>query len=126
MSIIEGYVNGSTGIVMSLSKGVVEVKFDHNNRIFPVSAAEWKRGGSEKFVFATATQIPLSLAFASNYHKIQGSTIHVPVYMDLANCFTYHQVYTAVSRVKKLENLHLLSFDPKKITVHQTVKKYYN
>jgi ATP-dependent exoDNAse (exonuclease V) alpha subunit len=125
LSVSEGFVNGSTGVVTNLDKDSVTVKFDHNQSSFTVKGCEWSRTSLTENINAVAVQIPLMLAFASNYHKIQGSTIHVPVYMNLADCFTYHQVYTAVSRVDKLENLFLLSFNPNKIIVNKQVSDFY-
>jgi ATP-dependent exoDNAse (exonuclease V) alpha subunit len=44
--------------------------------------------------------------------------------MDLEDCFCEHQIYVALSRVRKLENIYIKSFDEQKIKVNETVKEY--
>lgn len=69
-------------------------------------------------------QIPLVLAYAISIHKSQGQTIEKAI-ISLEECFTEHQVYVALSRVKNLDGVYLTSFDPRKIRVNKKVKKFY-
>ena len=63
---------------------------------------------------ATRNQIPLLLAFGFTIHKAQGMELQAAA-MDLKDCFLNGQVYSAVSRVKDLAGLFLISFDPNKV-----------
>ena len=57
------------------------------------------------------------LAFAVTVHKCQGLSLDCAM-MDLSNkVFCAGMAYVALSRVKKLENLHLIAFTEQAITV---------
>lgn len=74
---------------------------------------------------ASRTQVPLTLAWALSVHKCQGMTLD-RVDTNLSRAFDYGMVYVALSRVRKLEGLHLSGFDPKKIRVHGKVVAFYD
>ncbi|KAL3683052.1 hypothetical protein R1sor_001074 [Riccia sorocarpa] len=73
---------------------------------------------------AKRTQVPLSLAWALSVHKCQGMTLD-RVETDLSRAFDYGMVYVALSRVKSLQGLRLIGFDPSKIRVHPKVAHFY-
>ncbi|KAL2611754.1 hypothetical protein R1flu_023446 [Riccia fluitans] len=73
---------------------------------------------------AKRTQVPLSLAWALSVHKCQGMTLD-RVETDLSRAFDYGMVYVALSRVKSLQGLRLIGFDPTKIRVHPKVARFY-
>ena len=55
------------------------------------------------------------LAFAITIHKCQGLTLDCAI-MDLSDeVFCAGMAYVALSRVKKLENLHLIAFQPQSV-----------
>lgn len=74
---------------------------------------------------ARRIQVPLILAWALSVHKCQGMTLD-KVETDLSKAFDYGMVYVALSRVKNLEGLQLLGFDPSRIRVHQSVVSFYD
>jgi len=74
---------------------------------------------------ATRTQVPLTLAWALSVHKCQGMTLD-RVDTNLSRAFDYGMVYVALSRVRRLEGLHLSGFDPRKIRVHEKVAAFYD
>jgi ATP-dependent DNA helicase PIF1 len=123
ISIQEGLVNGALGTIIDfVNGGLPFVKFDHLDYPVVVDSVKWETNvGTEK---GSATQLPLVVAYASSIHKVQGLTL-TSAYLDLGNCFCNHQVYVALSRVKSIDGLKLLSFDSKKIKINEKVKKYY-
>jgi ATP-dependent DNA helicase PIF1 len=122
VSVEQGLVNGSTGVITSFNgKGLPIVLFDNGIKI-TIEKMKWER--EVGLSTCNASQIPLNIAFAGTIHKTQGCTLETAV-IDLAGCFCNHQVYVALSRVKTLEGVILLSFDPNKILVDQQIVDYY-
>jgi ATP-dependent DNA helicase PIF1 len=70
-------------------------------------------------------QIPLLPAYALTIHKSQGMTLDSAV-IDCKNIFACGQLYVALSRVRKLENLKVINFNKRQIIVSKAVKSYYN
>ena len=70
-----------------------------------------------KNIYVHHKQFPLILAFAVTVHKCQGLSLDCAV-KDLSNkVFCAGMAYMALSRVKKLENLHLIAFTEQAIKV---------
>ena len=61
------------------------------------------------------TMHAIALCWATNVHRIQGSTVHGRCIIDAGRFFGAGMVYTALSRVTKLENLTLIGFEADKI-----------
>ncbi|XP_035675782.1 uncharacterized protein LOC118415349 [Branchiostoma floridae] len=71
----------------------------------------------------TRTQYPLQLSYGSTVHKVQGLSLTKAV-LDIGHkVFSPGQTYVALSRVTSLEGLALLAFEPKRISVFQSVIK---
>ena len=64
------------------------------------------------------TQFPLSLAWASTIHECQGITLDC-ARVDARRCFDAGQLYVALSRVRKLEDLSLIGFNRQSIISDQ-------
>ena len=78
----------------------------------------------------TQTQLPLRLAFSVTVHKIQGCTLD-KVAIDCSDrFFDSGQMYTALTRVKHINNLCLLHFDrttfPKTIILRPYYRALFN
>ena len=138
VDVSDGLVNGARGevvhIVTNNSNNVTSilVKFDnsrvglkaiqtspHRTRFanaVPLSKnevvffAKGKRGSEIKRL-----QFPLTLAWATTIHKVQGLTLDEIVVDMEGNRFSPGQAYVALSRVKTLAGLHILHFNPKAI-----------
>ena len=67
-------------------------------------------------------QFPLTLAWATTIHKVQGLTLDEIVVNMKGGRFTPGQAYVAFSRVKTLQGLHILNFNAKAIKASQDVK----
>lgn len=116
-----GLVNGAVGTVIRFEKvtGYPIVRFD-NELTITIKPIEWELelGG----VKVKSIQIPLMLSWASTIHKCQSLTLDRAV-MDLSDCFTDGMVYVALSRVRRLKDVYLESFDESKITTISLLPK---
>jgi ATP-dependent DNA helicase PIF1 len=128
-----GLVNGSRGVVVSFStenkqkQPIPKVKFT-NGRVIEIEVAMWeinKHQKKKKFEYASYTQIPLMLAYASTIHKVQGATIS-RAHVDLSNMFEYAQTYVALSRIRDIESLHISTeLSAKMIRAHPKAISFY-
>ena len=66
---------------------------------------------------------PLTLAWATTIHKVQGLTLDEIVVDMKGGHFSPGQAYVAFSRVKKLQCLHIVNFNPKAIKASEDVKE---
>lgn len=100
------YVNGSLGIVREFDRDtgypVVELA---TGRTITIGPETWElMDGDRKR--ASATQIPLRLAWAITVHKSQGMTLDA-ARIDLSRAFVEGMGYVALSRVRGLKHLVL-------------------
>ena len=99
-----GLHNGSTGTVLAMHEACVFVQFDNGARqSIGKHRTELVKG--EK-VLASRTQLPLLVAFAVSVHRAQGATLDSLV-LDLTSCFAAGQAYVALSRVRKVSDVHI-------------------
>lgn len=68
-------------------------------------------------------QFPVTLAWASTIHKVQGLTLDA-VRVDAQQCFEAGQFYVAISRVRRLADLSLLGFDPHSVLVNRAAREF--
>ena len=118
-----GLYNGITGTVTGTVKTDTELvlpiiyidKYDISVVVHPWTEEIMTEasGTTAPTVQARRTQFPFSIAEATTVHKVQGQTLHVPVEVDLKDMTSPGQIYTALSRLTKLENLTIknLPFD---------------
>lgn len=70
------------------------------------------------------TQLPLSLAYAFTIHKAQGITLQA-ANLFLGDAFAPGQCYVALSRVSCMDNIHIGSLRPERITASRKVTEFY-
>jgi DNA-binding MarR family transcriptional regulator len=87
-----------------------------------VEAETWSIENEEGKVLASLTQIPLRLAWAITIHKSQGMTLE-SAEIDLARTFENGQGYVALSRLKSIEGLKLLDFNPQALVLDRLAVK---
>ncbi len=118
-----GLVNGSRGAVIDFKNELPVVRF-MNGIETPINKASWSMNLSGDVV-VFRKQIPLILGYAITIHKAQGSTLDCAI-IDLGTTiFTYGQSYTALSRVKSLEALSIVTFDSGKLVASPYVIEFY-
>lgn len=122
-----GLVNGSRGVVMGFDQTPPHnpvVKFV-NGKMLLVPFYSWKvRINKENYM--SLCHVPLSLAYAYTIHKSQSQTLD-RVLADLGKgIFEPGQAYVALSRVKSLDGLSLLSIEKTSLRCNNTVKQFYD
>jgi ATP-dependent DNA helicase PIF1 len=113
----KGIVNGSIGIVTGFSDYPI-VDFNGTKMIMKPHAWEVEKG-IRRF------QIPLKLCWATTCHKVQGMSLDSAIVDCGGNVFEYGQSYVALSRVRSLDGLYLVDFDPKQIKINPKVAEFY-
>lgn len=99
----EGLVNGSRGIVTGFSSTGPIVKFISQIKEICVLSVNVKNDENPDIWI---TFMPLKLAWASTFHKIQGMTLDAVV-IDLKS-WSFGQAYTAISRVRNLQSIKIV------------------
>lgn len=126
ISLETGICNGTHGVIIdivgSVSNAIPIVQFANGVKM-PMNPVAWQ---SEMYPTISVHQIPLRLAWALTIHKIQGATMDMAE-MDIGHTvFEYGQIYVALSRIKSLDGLYLLNFQPEKIKANPKVVAFYN
>ncbi|KAK7387043.1 hypothetical protein VNO78_27517 [Psophocarpus tetragonolobus] len=127
----QGLVNGATGTIVGFDETVDDifsgnrlpiVQFD-SGKLLTIKPVEWHVMDGDRTV-ATREQIPIILAWALSIHKCQGMTLD-KAKINLSGAFAYGMAYTALSRVKRLEDLDLSGFKPSLIKTNSMVSQFY-
>jgi ATP-dependent DNA helicase PIF1 len=115
-------VNGSRGVVTRFVNDVPMVKLLNGNE---VAVAKFKFEYKQSGYFIIKEQIPLKLAYSCTIHSVQGATLDY-ISADIgSSIFELGQSYVVLSRVKTLDGLTLLAFDPEKIMANPVVLDYF-
>lgn len=117
------YVNGSLGTVLKIKNNSIEIRLKNGRQveIEPARFSSLDANGNEA---ATATNFPITLAYASTIHKAQGATLDGMV-CDLRCLWEPGQAYVALSRLRRGEDLLLTGWDEPSIRVDPDVVAFH-
>ncbi|HEY4964000.1 MAG TPA: PIF1 family DEAD/DEAH box helicase [Candidatus Saccharimonadales bacterium] len=113
-----GFYNGTRGRVVDFNNGVPVVRLS-DDRYIEVRMHDWHVEINNE-VIASASQLPLRLAWAITIHKSQGMSLEAAE-VDLSHAFTPGMGYVALSRLQSLSGLYLKDMNRLALVVNRDI-----
>uniref|UniRef100_A0A1X7TSE3 DNA helicase Pif1-like 2B domain-containing protein n=1 Tax=Amphimedon queenslandica TaxID=400682 RepID=A0A1X7TSE3_AMPQE len=111
-----GLVNGAIGTVMCIYATRISIKFDHIDIHCDIERVT-SRLMLFKNLYIHKKQFSLILSYVITIHKCHGLSLNTAIIDLLTYVFGDGMAYVALSCVRTLNGLHLLSFDPLSVKV---------
>jgi ATP-dependent DNA helicase PIF1 len=119
INIENGLINGTIGIITSLTTSSVAINVNDNIHIIYFHKDINENNNTYvKFM-------PIKLAYALSIHKSQGATLDAIEIDGSSNIFAAGQLYTALSRARCLSSIRLLNLDRESFICNKVVKDFY-
>ncbi|XP_058789594.1 ATP-dependent DNA helicase PIF1-like [Phymastichus coffea] len=124
-----GLVNGTIATVIAVNKGKtgidsIAIRLESNQE-YSIKRLEYQFQILDQ-VFITREQFPICLSYAITIHISQGLSLENTVVEAGNSMFSCGQTYVALSRITKLEGLHLINFDPSSVKADESAIREYN
>ena len=114
--------NGSQGVIVDIVNNQPVVQFLNGHKM----TMGFCYFQSDTYPTIAVGQYPLTLSWAVTIHKIQGCTLtHAQIDIG-SSIFEFGQTYVALSRVKTIDGLYLMNFQPKRIKSNPKVIEFYD
>ena len=117
------WVNGSTGQVVRIQPHLLAIQLLNGRRI-EIEKASFSLLDAEGEVVASATNFPVSLAWASTIHKAQGATLD-RMAVNLSQLWEPGQAYVALSRLRRGCDLIVERWESRSIRTDRKVTEFY-
>jgi ATP-dependent DNA helicase PIF1 len=127
LSIEDGLINGSKGKIEHFNENGEPVIMFANGVRRAISMHEWEIEDGPHVIKAHG--LPVILGYGCTIHRSQGMSIDLAI-IDIGRSIFkgaggYGQIYVALSRVRTLQGLSILNFDPSRIKCHPKVIEFY-
>lgn len=104
VDIQNGWVNGTICTLKTATESTLILGSTHTTNILQLTKME----RSIEYTSFSRTQFPVDLAWSFTIHKVQSLTLS-KVAIDIEEMFAPGQLYVALSRVKRLQDLYILN-----------------
>ncbi len=118
---VKGFANGTRGRVVDFSQDRPVVELTTGKEI-TVEPHDWSLSEDDR-VKATASQLPLRLAWAITIHKSQGMSLDGAT-IDLSRSFTPGMGYVALSRVRSMDGVYLRGINNIALQLHPDIYEF--
>jgi len=116
------YVNGTVGTIEEMEDDHLLVKVKSRTlEIEPFTFTSLDDEGEEA---AFASNFPVTLAYASTIHKVQGTTME-RCHISMRSLWEPGQAYVALSRARSGDGITLMDWDASSIRADQSVRAFY-
>ncbi len=119
------WVNGSLGDVLSVENETISVRLLASQERVYIPRTTFDLLDADGDKVASATNFPLTLAYATTIHKAQGSTLD-RMWVSLRNLWEPGHAYVALSRVRDADSLFITGWDARSIKVDPNVAAFHH
>lgn len=117
------WVNGSLGRIQHIEDEELDIRL-LSGRTITLPKANFRLNDGEGKELASATNFPLSLAWAVTIHKAQGATLD-QVRVGLHRLWEPGQAYVALSRVRRSDDLFIAGWEENSIIMDPLVQRFH-